>query len=76
MRLCRDSAAADGCPTLNCMQKNIQNPWHFFVDRGGTFTDVIGLSPDGEFYKHKLLSENPEHYDDCLLYTSDAADES
>jgi 5-oxoprolinase (ATP-hydrolysing) len=34
--------------------------WDFWIDRGGTFTDVIGRKPDGTLAAHKLLSENPE----------------
>ena len=36
-----------------------QANWHFWIDRGGTFTDVIGRRPDGTLLAHKLLSENP-----------------
>ncbi|WP_017445315.1 hydantoinase B/oxoprolinase family protein [Gayadomonas joobiniege] len=36
--------------------------WQFWIDRGGTFTDVVAQSPDGQFYTHKLLSDNPKHY--------------
>jgi 5-oxoprolinase (ATP-hydrolysing) len=36
--------------------------WQFWIDRGGTFTDVVALSPQGKIITHKLLSENPEHY--------------
>jgi 5-oxoprolinase (ATP-hydrolysing) len=39
--------------------------WEFWVDRGGTFTDVIGRRPDGKIVTHKLLSENPEAYADA-----------
>src|SRR5665213_1554598 len=49
--------------------------WQFWIDRGGTFTDVVGKRPDGSITTLKLLSENPEQYRDCLLYTSDAADD-
>ena len=38
--------------------------WHFWIDRGGTFTDVIGSRPGGALVAHKLLSANPEAYDD------------
>jgi 5-oxoprolinase (ATP-hydrolysing) len=38
--------------------------WDFWIDRGGTFTDVIGRRPDGSLVAHKLLSENPEAYRD------------
>ena len=39
--------------------------WQFWIDRGGTFTDVIGRKPDGSLVTAKLLSENPEHYPDA-----------
>ena len=41
--------------------------WEFWIDRGGTFTDVIGRSPDGRLAVHKLLSENPEAYRDAAV---------
>ena len=41
--------------------------WQFWVDRGGTFTDVVARTPDGTLKTHKLLSENPEAYDDAAL---------
>lgn len=41
--------------------------WDFWIDRGGTFTDIIGVAPDGRLVARKLLSENPEHYDDAAL---------
>ncbi len=41
--------------------------WQFWVDRGGTFTDVIAQNPAGEILTHKLLSENPQHYPDACL---------
>ncbi len=39
--------------------------WHFWIDRGGTFTDVVARAPDGAIVTHKLLSENPERYRDA-----------
>ena len=36
--------------------------WQFWIDRGGTFTDVVARRPDGGLETHKLLSDNPEHY--------------
>ena len=33
--------------------------WDFWIDRGGTFTDVVARHPDGGYLSHKLLSENP-----------------
>ena len=41
--------------------------WQFWVDRGGTFTDILGLSPQGQLHALKLLSVDPEHYDDATL---------
>ena len=41
--------------------------WQFWIDRGGTFTDVIGRRPDGSLITHKLLSENPEQYSDAAV---------
>jgi 5-oxoprolinase (ATP-hydrolysing) len=41
--------------------------WDFWIDRGGTFTDVIGRRPDGTLQAHKLLSENPEAYSDAAV---------
>ena len=41
--------------------------WQFWVDRGGTFTDVVARDPDGRLITHKLLSENPERYADAPL---------
>ena len=41
--------------------------WQFWIDRGGTFTDVVGRSPDGTLTTTKLLSDNPEHYRDAAV---------
>ncbi len=41
--------------------------WQFWIDRGGTFTDVVARRPDGALIIHKLLSENPERYADAAL---------
>jgi 5-oxoprolinase (ATP-hydrolysing) len=41
--------------------------WDFFIDRGGTFTDIIARKPDGSLIAHKLLSENPEAYSDAAI---------
>ena len=41
--------------------------WNFWIDRGGTFTDVIGRDPRGRLHVEKLLSENPGLYDDAAL---------
>ena len=41
--------------------------WQFWVDRGGTFTDVIGRAPDGRLHTAKLLSDNPARYGDAAV---------
>ncbi len=41
--------------------------WEFWIDRGGTFTDVVGSAPDGQLLTVKLLSENPERYADAAV---------
>ncbi|MFZ1774223.1 MAG: hydantoinase/oxoprolinase family protein, partial [Rhizobiaceae bacterium] len=41
--------------------------WDFWIDRGGTFTDIIGRSSDGELHQRKLLSENPGAYTDAAV---------
>ena len=41
--------------------------WQFWIDRGGTFTDVVAKRPDGTLVTHKLLSENPERYRDAAI---------
>src|ERR1700731_3239595 len=45
----------------------MRDRWDFWIDRGGTFTDVIGRRPDGKLVTHKLLSENPEAYADAAV---------
>jgi 5-oxoprolinase (ATP-hydrolysing) len=41
--------------------------WEFWIDRGGTFTDIVARQPDGGVVTHKLLSENPERYRDAAV---------
>src|SRR6476620_3604500 len=41
--------------------------WQFWIDRGGTFTDVVARRPDGTLATHKLLSDNPEQYRDAAV---------
>jgi 5-oxoprolinase (ATP-hydrolysing) len=51
------------------MQAQVQGTdrWQFWIDRGGTFTDVVAKRPDGMLVTHKLLSENPEQYRDAAV---------
>jgi 5-oxoprolinase (ATP-hydrolysing) len=41
--------------------------WNFWIDRGGTFTDIVARRPDGRLQTRKLLSENPGRYEDAAL---------
>ena len=41
--------------------------WQFWIDRGGTFTDVVARRPDGTLATHKLLSQNPERQVNRIL---------
>ena len=41
--------------------------WQFWIDRGGTFTDIVARRPDGALVTHKLLSDNPEQYPDAAV---------
>ena len=43
----------------------MSDKWDFWIDRGGTFTDLVGRAPDGTLHPYKLLSENPEAYKDA-----------
>jgi 5-oxoprolinase (ATP-hydrolysing) len=47
---------------------DVDGKWQFWIDRGGTFTDVVARRPDGRLLTHKLLSENPERYRDAAIH--------
>ena len=49
------------------LEGTVSTGWSFAIDRGGTFTDVVALHPDGRLRVEKLLSENPDAYDDAAL---------
>jgi len=42
--------------------------WQFWIDRGGTFTDIVARRPDGRLLTHKLLSIHPERYADAAVH--------
>src|SRR3982751_4051233 len=42
--------------------------WQFWIDRGGTFTDIVARRPNGSLVTHKLLSDNPERYADAAVH--------
>jgi len=58
-------AVASGEAAANLVQDLAK--WHFWIDRGGTFTDVVARAPSGEISARKLLSQNPGAYDDAAL---------
>ncbi|MGE0665890.1 MAG: hydantoinase B/oxoprolinase family protein [Sphingomonadales bacterium] len=45
----------------------MQGGWQFWIDRGGTFTDIVARRPGGDIVTHKLLSEAPERYEDAAV---------
>lgn len=49
------------------MSTSYAQRWQFWIDRGGTFTDIVAKRPDGSLVTHKLLSENPEQYPDAAV---------
>src|SRR6185437_7692772 len=49
------------------MTDSSQARWQFWIDRGGTFTDIVARRPDGTLATHKLLSDNPERYGDAAI---------
>jgi len=49
------------------MARGAKPGWRIFIDRGGTFTDVVAASPEGRLVVRKLLSENPGRYRDAVL---------
>ncbi len=44
-----------------------ESRWQFWIDRGGTFTDIVAQTPTGQLVVHKLLSENPDRYPDAAI---------
>lgn len=52
---------------MQTTKSNSQSQWEFWIDRGGTFTDIVARRPDGTIVVHKLLSDNPEKYRDSSI---------
>ncbi|MCB1508763.1 MAG: hypothetical protein KDI98_08485, partial [Hyphomicrobiaceae bacterium] len=46
---------------------SVAGKWDFWIDRGGTFTDIVARDPKGQLHTKKLLSENPEAYRDAAV---------
>jgi 5-oxoprolinase (ATP-hydrolysing) len=53
--------------TMSTQASSAPARWQFWIDRGGTFTDIVAKRPDGSLVTHKLLSENPEQYRDAAV---------
>ncbi|WP_372404471.1 hydantoinase B/oxoprolinase family protein [Streptomyces luteireticuli] len=58
----RSGPGADGAE-----EGGMAHGWQFWVDRGGTFTDIVARSPDGRLLTRKLLSEDPDRYRDAAV---------
>jgi len=63
----RGSEAESQSQSLAKKPKTNKSKWEFWIDRGGTFTDVVAQLPSGQIKTMKLLSENPEAYPDAAL---------
>jgi 5-oxoprolinase (ATP-hydrolysing) len=61
------SAASGPSPSTAAPAQKATGSWQFWIDRGGTFTDIVARAPDGTVHTHKVLSENPEQYKDAAL---------
>src|SRR5919109_4982135 len=72
-RACLSRGSADpvqtSTPRMRQAMSQTSSPlrWHFWIDRGGTFTDIVTRRPDGSLATHKLLSDNPDCYRDAAL---------
>jgi 5-oxoprolinase (ATP-hydrolysing) len=53
--------------SMTSQTHSLPSRWQFWIDRGGTFTDIVARRPDGSLVTHKLLSENPEQYRDAAV---------
>lgn len=51
----------------DAFERNQRRTWDFWIDRGGTFTDIVAKSPSNQLLTKKLLSENPQAYEDAAL---------
>ena len=72
---CKSCAVRADLPTLyhrpfnedSAVTRLEDGKWQFWIDRGGTFTDIVGQRPDGQLVTAKVLSENPEQYEDAAV---------
>jgi 5-oxoprolinase (ATP-hydrolysing) len=59
--------AGTACEPERAVKQAMSGRWQFWIDRGGTFTDIVGYAPDGRVHTQKLLSENPSQYPDAAV---------
>ena len=52
---------------MSAEQTEAVTGWRFWIDRGGTFTDIVARAPNGSLQTRKLLSDNPEQYADAAV---------
>src|SRR5882762_2927693 len=64
--LSRPTTQDSTAPEYHRLEIDVEK-WQFWIDRGGTFTDIVALRPDGRIVAHKLLSENPGRYRDAAI---------
>ena len=64
----RQLQSAARCADESPMTDPTHAAWQFWIDRGGTFTDIVARRPDGTLATHKLLSENQERYRDAAVH--------
>src|SRR5699024_10921495 len=57
--------SAESSPAFN--DASAEALWRFWIDRGGTFTDIVARDPQGKMHVHKLLSDNPTQYEDAAI---------
>jgi 5-oxoprolinase (ATP-hydrolysing) len=65
--MAENAAGTKGKAASGAGAKGAAARWQFWIDRGGTFTDIVARQPDGKLLTHKLLSENPERYRDAAI---------
>jgi hypothetical protein len=61
------AGSADHGAAMTTPEEATKAGWQFWIDRGGTFTDIVARAPDGSLSTHKLLSQNPDRYRDAAI---------
>src|ERR1700730_4720062 len=66
-KLAAECSASRPAPPNGVGTRIMSERWQFWIDRGGTFTDIVGCGPGGRLHTQKLLSENPSQYADAAV---------